>query len=585
MLRRIAARLALHAVLVALAALAASPLLLLGTWHRSHEELRYVVLADLFASALREGIAYPRLLPDLYGGYGYPTFCFYQPGFFWLAALFSALPVALHRALALELVFLLYAGALGAVRLGELLAGRAFGLFGAALFLWTPYLYVDLYVRGDLSEAMALLLGPWPFGFAIDLDRRLAREASPAPAMLGLAGSVAALVLAHPVPPLALLPALAATLLSLARGAPHGRALLARAGASLVAGIALAAPFWAGLLALRGEVGLERLVGGFYAPELHGASLRQLVSNAWGFGGATAGAADDGLSLQLGAVHLALAAGGALAGWRSREVRVAALCYAVLVFLVLDAASPLWAHAGPLRFVQFPWRLLAATATLQLVCACGLRAWTASLPGRAEAALLAGVLLAALGWHAAQLSVVGGTRDPVEILRDYHARVKPETFERFAYRDEFLPRTARRRPERPRDFSAPPVRLEGAGRVRALPGSSAHRVRVEIEAAGPARVALLQLHLPGWQVRLDGREIPDEVLAASLSPEGFARIELPRAGRYRLEARYGGPPGAALRAAGIAAALAVFAASLRAPRKTPAPRAGSGPSRPGHSTT
>jgi hypothetical protein len=572
MLRRIAARLPLHAALLAFAALAASPLLLLGTWHRSHEELRYVVLADLFASALREGIAYPRFLPDLYGGYGYPTFCFYQPGFFWLAALFAALPLALHHALALELLFLLYAGGLGAFRLGEILAGRAFGLFGAALFLWTPYLYADLYVRGDLSEAMALLLGPWPLFFAIDLDRRLGTGAAPAPAMLGLAASVAAQLLAHPVPALALLPAVAATSLALARGSAQGRAARLRAAASLAAGVALASPWWAGLLALRDHVGFERLVGGFYAPEAHGVSVGQLVSNAWGFGAATAGGADDGMSLQLGAVHLALAAAGALAGWRSRPVRVAAIGYALFVLLMLDAASPFWAHAGPLRLVQFPWRLLAATATLQLVCALGLRSWTAALPASAEAAVLAGILFAAVGWHAPQLSVVGGAADPGEILRDYHARVKRESFESFAYRDEFLPLGATRRPERPRDFEAPPVHLEGAGRVRALAISSAHRIAVEIEVAGPARVVLEQLWLPGWEVRLDGREISAAELAASLSPEGFARIGLPRAGRHRLEARYGGPPGAGLRAAGIAASLALFAAALRPPRS-------------GHSTT
>jgi hypothetical protein len=583
MLRRMAARLGVHVALLAGAAVVAAPLLLIGTWHLSHEEVRYLVLVDLFSRALRDGIAYPRFLPDLHGGYGYPTFCFYQPGFFWLAAPFAALPIALHRALQLALVFLLYAGALGAFRLGEQLANRRYGLFGAALFLLTPYLFVDLYVRGDLSETMGLLLGPWGFVGLIDLERRLARGAAPAPAMLGLAASVAALVLAHPAPPIALLPALAATAVALAWGAPHGRAFALRAGASLVAGIALAAPWWAALLALRGSVGFGRLVGGFYTPESHGAAAWQLVARTWGFGGSTAGAADDGMSLQLGAVHLALAVGGALAGRRSRVVAAAAAAYALLVLLVLDVASPFWAHAGPLRFLQFPWRLLAATATLQLVLALGLRAWTASLPPRSEGALLAGIALIALGWHAGQFAIAGATGDPTEILRDYHARVKRQSFEHFAFRDEFTPLAAKRRPDRPRDFDAPAVRLEGPGRVRSLPGASLHRLRVELEldAAGAAR--LEQLYLPGWKVALDGREIPREALERSLTPEGFVRVALPP-GRHRLEAAYGGPPGAGARAAGMLAALGVFAALLRPPRGPLAP-AGGGASVPGHSTT
>jgi hypothetical protein len=585
MLRRTAERLLTHAALLAAAALVAAPLLLTGSWHRSHEELRYLVLVDLFARAVQDGILYPRFLPDLYGGYGYPTFCFYQPGFFWVGTLFAALPLALHHALQLALVCLLYLGALGAFWLGDLLANRCWACFAACLFLLTPYLFVDLYVRGDLSEAMALLLGPWPFAFLLDLERRLVRGSTPAPGMLGLALFVAAIVFAHPAPPLALLPALAATGVALAWGAPHGPALLRRAAAAIALGIALAAPYWAALLALRDQVGFERLVGGFYAPELHGVAAWQLLSRSWGFGGATSGAADDGMSLQLGAFHLVLALAGAVAGRRSRVVRVACGAWALLVLLMLDAASPFWELAGPLRFFQFPWRLLAATATLQLIAALGLRAWTASLPPRAEAALLGGLVLIALGWHAEQFAVSGATRDPAEILRDYHARVKRETFEHFAYRDEFTPRSAARRPDRPRDFDLPAVRLEGVGSVRVLPGASAHRLRVELALRAPGAVVIEQLYLPGWEVVLDGRALPDEDLAHSLSAEGFVRIDLPRAASYRLEAVYRGPPGGGVRVAGVAVALAAFGWLLRRPGAA-ASSAGetAPPLRAGHST-
>jgi hypothetical protein len=583
MLRRMAARLGVHAALLAGAALVAAPLFLSGTWHDSHEGVRYLVLADLFVRALHDGIAYPRFLPDLYGGYGYPTFCFYQPGFFWVVGLFATLPLALHHALHLAIGFLLYAGALGAFRLGELLANRRYGFFAAALFLLTPYLFVDLYVRGDLTEAMGLLLGPWVLVGLFDLERRLARGAPPAPAMLGLAASVAALVVAHPAPPVALLPAAAATAVALAWRTPHGRALALRAAASLGAGIALAAPYWASMLALRGSVGFDRLVGGFYTPEDHGVAAWQLVARTWGFGGSTPGA-DDGMSLQLGAVHLALAVGGAIAGRRARPVAAAAVAYALLVLLVLDVASPFWAHAGPLRFLQFPWRLLAATATLQLVLAVGLRAWTASLAPRAEGALLAGLALVAAGWCANQFSAVVGTADPLEILRNYHEHVKREDFVSFAFRDEFTPRSAQRRPERPRDPDAPAVRLEGRGRVRSLPGASPHRVRVELKTAAPASAVIEQLYLPGWKVALDGREIPREALERSLTAEGFARVALPGPGRHRLEATYGGPPGAGGRAAGMLAALGVFAALLRRPRGPLAPTGGD-VAAPSHSTT
>jgi hypothetical protein len=214
-----------------------------------------------------------------------------------------------------------------------------------------------------------------------------------------------------------------------------------------------------------------------------------------------------------------------------------------------------------------------------------LRAWTASLPPRAEAALLGGLALIALGWHAEQFSVSGATRDPAEILRDYHARVKRETFEHFAYRDEFTPRSASRRPKRPRDFELPAVRLEGEGSVRALPGASAHRLCVELALRTPGAVVIEQLYLPGWEVVLDGRELPDAALARSLTAEGFVRLVLPKAATHRLEAVYRGPPGGGVRIAGVALALAAFALLLRRPDAAgPSTGASASPAGAGHST-
>lgn len=76
------------------------------TWIESHELERYQELVDAFREAFLAGKYYPRWLPDLYGGYGYPTFVFYQPGYF-----FWCLPYSLifqNTALAMKLsVFIL----------------------------------------------------------------------------------------------------------------------------------------------------------------------------------------------------------------------------------------------------------------------------------------------------------------------------------------------------------------------------------------------------------------------------------------------------------------------------------------------
>jgi len=76
------------AAIVAFAWVVARPLLTSEGWPVAHEEFRYIVLVDRFVDAIEQGELYPRYLSDLYGGYGYPVFCFYQPALFYLAAPF-----------------------------------------------------------------------------------------------------------------------------------------------------------------------------------------------------------------------------------------------------------------------------------------------------------------------------------------------------------------------------------------------------------------------------------------------------------------------------------------------------------------
>src|SRR5712692_6644014 len=82
----------------------------------SFDVLRYLILSQLFSDAIAGGAWYPRWIPALNGGYGYPQFVFYQPGYFYLSHLFAPVDAAVLRA-ALTLSTVALAGALGAYRL------------------------------------------------------------------------------------------------------------------------------------------------------------------------------------------------------------------------------------------------------------------------------------------------------------------------------------------------------------------------------------------------------------------------------------------------------------------------------------
>ena len=50
-----------------------------GHFPHTHEAVRYPALLLHFQAALADGVIYPRWLPDLYAGYGYPTLSFISP--------------------------------------------------------------------------------------------------------------------------------------------------------------------------------------------------------------------------------------------------------------------------------------------------------------------------------------------------------------------------------------------------------------------------------------------------------------------------------------------------------------------------
>jgi uncharacterized membrane protein len=262
-------------------------LLFSGSWFPSHEGVRYFVLLDQFLAALRHGFAYPRWLPELNGGYGYPTFIYYQPGFFFLASLFRFLDPSPLMAMKLSLLFLFLVAGWSVYGIGRVLAGRRAALLAALMYLLTPYLYVDLFVRGDLSELFGMLLLPVPFLF---LFRLWGRSAGSRPGrarldVLLLALATAVVVISHPAITLFFVPLVGITALLLSGRTAAGGGFLSVSAAAIAAGVALAAPYWLVLLQMWRYVPHANLISGYNTASMHVVYAPQLFMRTWRFGG------------------------------------------------------------------------------------------------------------------------------------------------------------------------------------------------------------------------------------------------------------------------------------------------------------
>ena len=126
-----------------------------GTFHL----LRSYVFADL----LQPGVWFPRWVPDLYLGYGYPVFNYVPPLPYYLAAAGHFLGLDRYGGLQAVGVLAVVAGVTGAFSLARALwQSNVTGFLAAVAYGLAPYPFLNnLYFRGNVPEALALGLLPW----------------------------------------------------------------------------------------------------------------------------------------------------------------------------------------------------------------------------------------------------------------------------------------------------------------------------------------------------------------------------------------------------------------------------------------
>ena len=544
------------------------PVVSTGAWADTHEGARYALLFDQFRAAFVRGHVYPRWLPDLYGGYGYPIFCFYQPGFFFAALPFSFLPGKPPYWLYATLWALLTIGAAGAYQLAAEVARRLpgnakssieTGLFGAALFMLTPYLWIDLYVRGDLSELMGLCLSPWPLVALLRIADRTERGA-PSLGAVFLAGASLAGggVRAPDRRHVRACRRSASSPCTSARGALRASSTR-RAALAIGLGLLLSSVYWYPLATLQHEVRLDRATQGYFpGVQPRGVPAAVLLAEVglWRLGTRERGhdvvPAGPG-AFSAGHGRVLLWPQGAVDPRRVRDLR--GLCCVTMT----PAGLLLWRHVYLFKLVQFPWRLLSATAALQILCAAGVSALAARpRVGRLYGLSLATLLVAGLAWYHDQYRI----QRPIDLdawVQMQRAADVRSTLLTHALKNEFLPQTAPLATTLlPRGKRVPILELSPPAAAISLAGDDEFLIHRLIQAAAPTRLTINQLFFPGWRVELDGASIAEAELRRTIDSEGRMTAAL-AAGNHTLRATYDGPPGWRVRVIAVVLGLTIFA--------------------------
>ncbi|GEM_PF-180243 len=489
-----------------------------------HDTLEYLPRNVEFSRGLAAGQLLPRWAPDLNAGRGEPFFSFNPPVVYFVSALFHALGFSFVAAESLTCLTILLLAALGMYLLAGEAFGRRGGLVAAAAYLFAPYTLVVLYVRHALADFSAFAFLPFAFQ---GLYRFSARGSSGSLVV----GSLAVALLALSSNPVALVTApCLALLLAWTSWTRRDPGVLARGLWCLGLGLGVSAFFWLPALAERQFVQVSQLLNGYLSYQNHFVYPWQFLSSPWGYGLSLPGP-NDGMSFEIGALHLVLALAALLALRRVRQAGAAAGLLVPFFLVVLAGAAffastlsgMVWDALPLLQYLEFPWRLLSLVAV--------------------ASAFLAGFPLALLPAQADRWAnlAAAGLIVGVVVLNITHAH--PERFYSVTDSDyspeaivskniavttalEYLPVWVKDRPQAP--AAEPLTLLAGSGRVtatRLLPGDQEYQV----EIGQTARLRANTFYFPGWTLLVDGYERPLDYA----NPQGVMELTL-EPGRHQV---------------------------------------------------
>jgi hypothetical protein len=328
-----------------------------------HDGQDHVARIANFYQSLSEGNIIPRWAANLNWGYGHPILMFLYPLPSYMASLFHFIGYSFvdSTKLVFSITFLL-SGLTMYLWLSSAWNKRV-GFVGALLYLFAPYRFVDLYVRGALGEHVAFIFPPLVLFFLYKLatvKTNLKSQVSSLKYGIGLSLSFAGLILSHNAIALMFVPIIALYGMYLLLFETKKRLLFIVDSSLFIAlGFGCCAFFWIpayfeGKYTLRDIVTAGEAVNRFVP-------WSWFIYSPWNYG------QGDTLTKSLGFVQWLGIAASIIAIWKTKLKRerifltgsVSVLL--ISLFIMTSWSSVIWDTVKILQKFQFPWRFLSVS--------------------------------------------------------------------------------------------------------------------------------------------------------------------------------------------------------------------------------
>lgn len=490
----------------AFVALATSPLLHEG-FPPTHDGEYHVIRFYEFYKTLASGEFYPRWSQGLNNGFGLPLFNFVYPLPNYVAAIFHTIGYSFIDSFKYSLIMATLLGAIGFYYFAKYFTGKLAATVGAILYVFTPYRFVDIYVRGSIGELWSLAFIPlllWSLAVLIKEKKLIYFCLS--------ALFFTLLIFSHNILAVLFSPFLITYIVLLILQNKKKKISSCLAFGSVLLGLGSSSLFWLpALLEKRFTRGLE-----VYDYKTSFTDLASLLFPSWGTG--FAGEVANGMSTQIGSVNLLIIFMSLIVVLlrfsKQNKLYLFSLVWIFLVILLmLPLSVPVWEAVPLFSFVQFPWRYLSL-----LILLCSLAA--AFLIAVSRFKKISAIILVAF----AVFTTIHYTKPAYYHDRDDSHYLTRANFTQGtnspgnAFNTLWIDRPLKKKDRLIEVIS-------GKGNVSELEVAP-ERYFFRVDAAAPLKVLVNTAYFPGWRAYSPGNS-----LSIERSNEGLMQISLPE-GEY-----------------------------------------------------
>jgi len=362
-------------ILIIITALAIAGLL--NNQYFSIHDDQHIARLFLLDQGIRQGILYPRWVGGLGFNFGYPLFNFYPPLIYYVAEFFHLIGSNLLWSLKLMIITGSFFSSIGMYLLGKRFFDKKTGLLAATFFTFFFYRTITIYIRGAWAEFFAMSILPFVF---LGLDNIYKNNNLKSTFLLIV--SLGLLIIAHPLIAFPTFFFIGLFFIFYFYNSKDRWVLLKNFLFGTFVALGLSAFFWLPSIIEKQHTLVDTILTHELADyKIHFIYPYQFWFSPWGYGGSIAGP-NDGISFQLGKIHIFLmifSLGVFLFYLFTKKKGESLKIYLFLLFLLLFSlfmsvtySQFLWDKIKYLWYLQFPWRFMTFTGIfISLIAAAG----------------------------------------------------------------------------------------------------------------------------------------------------------------------------------------------------------------------